>query len=397
MSRISWSLISRLRYASPTAPEADPTLPGARGQRPEKAQSRAWPPALLRFGQVSVVAIGLLAIFVGRYWYDTAPLGQPELGISFSCRQAQYLGEDCDAAFAALLDDVGVRHVRLSLYWSDVEKAPGQYDFSVPDRLLTEAQSRGADVLFTVGIKAQRYPEVYVPEWLTAGKVLPEGTQLDKVPGVRAAALAFVGAAVQHYAGRDAVVGWQVENEPFLKNFDKIHGWTISPEMTADEAGLVRQLDPLRRPVVVTHSSWTVYDSGWKEALKLGDVLGQNVFTKKAWLRDWWYFFPYRMGPWVPDLPGQAASARRAGKQFWITELQAEPEERLALTELRPDQVHSISPRILRENLTLARRSGASRVYLWGAEWWYAERTAGPRVDLWDVAREIFHAQGGSR
>ena len=342
------------------------------------------------------VALLVVAAFVGPYWYDAAPAGAPALGVSFSCRQARYLGDDCATVYNALLDDLGVRHVRLSLYWADCEPEPGRYDFAEADELVSLAVARGADVLLTLGIKAQRYPEVYLPAWLAQVDGLPEGAVLDHLPGVRPAALGFVQEAVRHFTGDSAVIGWQVENEPFIKNFDKIRGWVISPEMITAEVAAVRAADGSARPVVVTHSSWTVYDQGWKRALAAADVIGQNVFTKKAWLRDWWYFFPYEMGPFVPALPQQAALARRQGKQLWITELQAEPEERRSLKELeepQPNAIGSISPRLLQENVAMARRSGARRIYLWGAEWWYATRGRDARTDLWEEARRLFAAR----
>jgi len=348
--------------------------------------------AARRFGQVVLLALALLVLFVGRYWYDVAPQRPVAFGASFSCRQVRYLGGDCGQAFAALLDDLGMRHVRLSLYWSEVERSPGSYDFAEADALVQAAAARGADVLLTLGIKAQRFPEVYLPDWLQRGAAYPEGTALDAVPGVRDAALAFVGAAVAHYRGQAAVVAWQVENEPFIKNFDKIHGWTVSPAMTTAEVRLVHELDTNARPVVVTHSSWTIWDRRWREALRLGDVLGQNAFTKKAWIRDWWYFFPYRMGPFAPNLPGQAAAARQAQKRLWITELQAEPEERRSLIALDPAAAHSISPRLLAQNAALARRSGAERVYLWGAEWWYRLHMQGDD-GLWQEARALVRGE----
>ncbi len=343
-----------------------------------------------RLCHVLIVAIVLLAGFVGRYWYAAAPEGRPALGISFSCRQVEYLGGDCQTAFAALLDDVGVRHVRLSLYWDDVEPRPGQYDFSAIDALVSAAAVRGADVLMTVGIKAQRYPEVYLPGWVADVSGLSEGAALDEVPGVRSAALAYIKVAVRHFSGDSNIVGWQVENEPFIKNFDKIRGWVISPGMIDAEVAVVRAADAGRHPVVVTHSSWTIYDQAWKRALGAADILGQNLFAKKAWITDWWYFFPFEMGPFVPDLPSQSAAARAPGKDLWITELQAEPEERNSLTALELRAAKSMSPRILASNVKLARRSGAARVYLWGAEWWYAIRGRDPNMDMWREAKRLF-------
>jgi len=336
------------------------------------------------------IAVVALAAFVGYYWYDAALPTNPELGVSFSCRQVRYLGGDCAAAYTALLDDLGVKHVRLSLYWSDVETVPGTYDFSEADALIQCASVRGADVLLTIGIKAQRFPEVYLPGWLLERDRPAEGTVLDSLPGVHDATLRYIEAAVEHFRGEPAVVAWQVENEPFIKNFDKIGGWTVSPAMTAAEVAVVRRSDSANRPVVVTHSSWTIYDQAWKQALRLGDVVGQNVFTKKAWIRDWWYFFPYRMGPFVPDLPAQARAAGRSHKQLWITELQAEPEERRSLPAVQPSETGSFSARRLQENVLLARRSRAERVYLWGAEWWYATRDAPGFSAMWAAAKQLF-------
>jgi len=336
------------------------------------------------------VLLILFAIFVAPRWYALGAEQSAEPGVDFSCQQAEYLGDNCFAAFRALLQELHVRHVRLSLHWSEVEPRPGTYNFTEADTLIQMASASGADVLLTVGIKAQRYPEFYLPPWLASGNSLPQGAIVDQAPGVRDALLAYVRAAAEHYALTRTVTAWQVENEPFIKNPEEIHGWTVSPQTTADEAAVVRAADPLKRPIVVTHSTWTIYDVAWKQALGIGDVLGENVFTKKAWLTSWWYFFPYEMGPWVPDLPGQAAAARRAGKQFWITEMQAEPEEQRSLLTLDPRQARSISPRLLRDNWDLARRSGATRVYFWGAEWWYHERGTGTRQDLWSTAAAIF-------
>ena len=354
------------------------------------------PGAARRVGRALVVGVAALALFVGRYWYDAAPQGNPQFGISYSCNQARYLlgaSVDCAGTLAAILDDLGARHVRLSLYWNAVEPQPGAFDFSETDALIAAARAHGADVLLTLGIKAQRYPEVYLPSWLANTASLPEGAVLDRLPGVRDAALAFVDAAVAHYADDTTVTAWQVENEPFIKNFQTIDGWTVSAQTTAAEAAEVRRNDAQHRPVVVTHSAWTIYDQAWKQALGLGDVLGENVFTKKAWIRPWWYFFPYHIGPLAPDLPGQAALARREGKQLWITELQAEPEEQRALPQTLDGNADSLTPQNFAATLRLARRSGASRVYLWGSEWLYAVRATPRGTLLWNEARAALAAR----
>ena len=53
----------------------------------------------------------------------------------------------------------------------------------------------------------------------------------------------------------------------------------------------------------------------------------------------------------------------------------------------------SFSPRWFRANVDLARRSGASRVYLWGAEWWAYLRDTRAEPELWEMARDLLRGQ----
>ena len=76
-----------------------------------------------------IAAVLLVAYAVESYgWYTTALEGTPGYGVNFGCKRAEYLCQDCAALFAELLDDLGVRLVRLSVYWSDVVGEPGVYD-----------------------------------------------------------------------------------------------------------------------------------------------------------------------------------------------------------------------------------------------------------------------------
>ena len=67
----------------------------------------------------------------------------------------------------------------------------------------------------------------------------------------------------------------------------------------------------------------------------------------------------------------QARTARKAGKEFWVTELQAEPWTDHDSRLITPDSPSAnLSPQKLRQNVIYARKSGAERIYLWGSEWW---------------------------
>ncbi|MGH2588751.1 MAG: hypothetical protein ACRDJE_27830, partial [Dehalococcoidia bacterium] len=122
--------------------EPDPSGPQP---GPFRRVLRRVPPVLRIYAPIALVLIAFYG--VGRCgWPSTAAEGSPEYGVNFSCKQAEYLGLDCTRLFAAVLDDLGVRHVRIAAYWSDIERRPGVYNFSSVDRLLDMAAERGAGV-----------------------------------------------------------------------------------------------------------------------------------------------------------------------------------------------------------------------------------------------------------
>jgi hypothetical protein len=81
-----------------------------------------------------VVSLTLMAAFVLRH------KDEPEvIGVSFSQVQAERYGIDWREAYAAVLTDLGFRHVRIATYWDRIEKSPGEYDFSELDFMVDEA------------------------------------------------------------------------------------------------------------------------------------------------------------------------------------------------------------------------------------------------------------------
>ncbi|HEY8490465.1 MAG TPA: beta-galactosidase, partial [Dehalococcoidia bacterium] len=263
-----------------------------------------------RFAFLLTVAAALLLhqLWFGRYWYEHGPAYRPVYGANFSCRHAAWLGLDCRETLTAVLDDLGVRHLRLSVYWDEIEPQDDRFDFSSIDWQLQEATARGARVVLTVGMKAQRYPEFYLPAWLRERAEFPEhparlcpySPAWD--PLVREETLEMLRAVVERYAGEPTIEAWQVENEPLLQNWYKTDGWWIPPDVLAAEVAAVRAADPLGRPVVITDSTWYRFEDRWRTALAAGDVLGQAVYTKKHhYGPSWFYLRPYRLGPLTPD------------------------------------------------------------------------------------------------
>lgn len=315
----------------------------------------------------------------------------PELGVNFSHRHAQWLDLDAGELLRSLLNDLGVRRFRISVYWDEVSPAAGQLDFDPIRRWLDPIQRHGATALVTLGLKAQRWPEFYPPDWLIADNPLPHGAHLQQHPRVVTHLLLMLERMTAFLADYDAIDAWQVENEPWLPSMRGTVGWQFSPDLLAREIAVVRDSDPRRRPIVVNHSSQNCFDRRALTAFALADVLAENIYTRKPNRWPWpRYFNVYALWLYAPRLRHYSRLLHRAGRPLWITELQAEPWETTDVKQLRPEQIGSVSPARVRANLNLATRVGASRVYLWGAEWW--RYTADHHNDqrYWDLAHRLF-------
>ncbi|MEX2008143.1 MAG: beta-galactosidase [Candidatus Spechtbacterales bacterium] len=324
-------------------------------------------------GVASVVAVATL-------WLVAVPVEPAEeitWGVTFSHRQAQELGIDWRLTYTALLDEMKVRHVRIPIYWDELEERPGRYDFSIWDEQLAQLEKRGGKAIVAVGFKLPRWPECRAPAWLDARDVTSAKFQ--------ARLLAMLTAVIRHYEDYPSISAWQIENEPLLE-------FGICPpaseELLDREVGLVRELDP-SRPIIVTDTGEA---SLWYEAGKRADIVGSTLYRiihhheRDEFLNYWWI---------PPQQYARKAQLLKlwSGKDVIITELQAEP----WVTDV-PISIHSQEERErtmngekFRETINYARATGIDTFYLWGAEYWYWARSQGEE-DIWNAARELFAA-----
>ena len=298
-------------------------------------------------------------------------------GVTFSPRYARSLGLDADVAYVEMLDALGVRRVRLPIYWDEVEPSPGAYDFSALDWYLGEAGARGAEVLLVLGYKQPRWPECYQPAWAA-------GLATDRL---RERILRLVEAEVVHARAYSNVAMWQVENEPFRRYGECRGPELLSPDFLAEEIRLVRRLDG--RPILVTDSGEL---STWIPAMRLpGDYFGTTAYRQLSFRT---------IGFWQHLLPAWSYTAkdrlvrsllRKEGETI-LVELQAEAWfEPAALADVPPERQAEEFPAdlLLGANVDYARRMGFAHAYLWGVEWWFWMRGRGyPRYV--EAARPLF-------
>ncbi|MFH1354382.1 MAG: beta-galactosidase [bacterium] len=317
---------------------------------------------------VTVAALGIL-------------LARPSLnsprqvyGVSFSAPQADWIGLDWRQTYDALLDDLGVRRVRLSAYWDRIEPEEERPDFEDLDYQMDRAAEKGAAVILAIGRKLPRWPECHEPEWVQSR------TEEEKQRRI----LEMLWAVVERYKGHPALTMWQLENEP-LFDFGE-----CPPEdhaFLAQEEAVIRTLDS-DHPILVTDSGEL---NSWLPAARYGDVLGTTMYrtvfsgrTHRLFSYD--YIFP----SWLYRAKARLVKLIR-GKEVIIAELQGEPwgsgpyiyisnEERQA----------SFSPARMQQLQRFAQRTQLPEAYWWGAEYWYWEKEINDNPAYWEIAREFF-------
>jgi hypothetical protein len=192
--------------------------------------------------------------------------------------------------------------------------------------------------------------------------------------------LALVEAEVRRFKDAPALRRWQVENEPLF-----LYGKCPPPDrdLLKQEVELVRSLDA--RPIQLTDSGELSF---WLRSATLADTLGISLY-RTVWNR-WFGFWFWPLSPsWYAERIAFTKPLVR-GRQIVVSELQAEPwfSKPFAETSIE-EQYDIISPRRFRDNVEFAARTGASEIYLWGAEWWYWLKLQG-RDEFWEEARKLF-------
>ncbi len=326
---------------------------------------------LARLGIVLFILFVLIVSAWVVFYFKSYEVNNFKLGVNFSKSYSEYLELDWQKVYLAILDDLGVKNIRLAAPWNEIEPIQDHWVFTDLDWQVSEAVKRNIDIILVVGRRTPHWPECHDPVWLTR---LPPEIVTERQ-------LKMMQKVINHYKNVANIKVWQVENEPMLDAFGVCPPSDIN--LLRQEVSLVKNIDD--RPILITDSGELSF---WAAAANTGDIFGTTMYrvTHNPFLGYVYYHLP----PIFYNL-----KARLVGKNpadVLVSELQAEPWAPRGLLEVSlSEQQISMDGTRLVNHVNYAKRTGFSGAYLWGAEWWYWLQEKKGVTDLWQTAKQIFN------
>ncbi|MBI2049992.1 MAG: hypothetical protein HYT35_00860 [Candidatus Staskawiczbacteria bacterium] len=326
--------------------------------------------------KIIIFFLFLLAVIIFYSFFYKAPKQKSILwGVNFSQMQAENLKLDWKETYLALLDDLRIKNVKLLTNWDFVEDTKDNYYFDDVDWQVEEAQVRGANLIYVVGMKTGRWPECHLPKW-AMGFTKPE---------LQKKILQYIEQVILRYKDSKAIVAWQVENEPFF-NFGECP-WYDS-NFLKKEVELVKSLDPSRK-IIITDSG---EQSLWLGAARVGDIVGATMY-RRVWFSitdGLGFYFDFPIPPIYYWHKAQIIKYF-FGKNVISTELQAEPwSQKLFYDVPLAEQEKSMNIKRFKKIIDYAKATGLKEFYFWGSEWWYWMKEVQNRPQFWEEARIYF-------
>ena len=281
------------------------------------------------------------------------------LGIVYSTKQAESLGLDPIEAYENILNDLNPERLRLIVYWDRIEKQPGVYDFSEIDFLMNKAQEKNIKTTLIIGKKVPRWPECHIPQWLIKSNSQNLDKELDN----------YLTQVVSRYQNYSNLEFWQIENEPFYNfgncsNNDNL----LNTKELQNEIKLVKSFDP-NHPVIVTSSGEM---ETWLRSFIYGDKVGVSLYRRFYLSTP--IFKTSLAYPLTPYFYQNKAKffEKIFNKEVMLTEVQLEPWFDKPLKDVSIDeQFREFNFERFKGNILFAEKTNTSKIYFWGAEWWY--------------------------
>lgn len=294
-------------------------------------------------------------------------------GVTFSKKQAESLGLDWKKVFISTLDDLGVKKIRLSAYWDEVERENNNFFWDDLDWQISQAGSRDVEIILAIGGRLPRWPECHFPGW---------AEQLGKEER-ESEIIKYIEEVINRHRGEKQIIAWQIENEPFLSHFGDCP--ELDSRFLDKEIARVHNMDA--RPIVVTDSGEL---SLWIPAARRADIFGTTMYrdTYSAHLKR---YVHYPIGPAFFRFKKNIADLFASPKKWIVIELQAEPWAPVPYQDIsKGERDRTMNLEKFREILEFSRQAGFREFYLWGVEWWYWEKEKNNDPSLWNEAKIVF-------
>ena len=299
-------------------------------------------------------------------------------GVTFSQRFVEEMGLNWQNAYIAILDELGVKKIRLSAYWDKTEYKQDMFNYDDLDWQLNEASKRNVEVILAVGGRLPRWPECHFPDW--AEKLEKKEREIE--------ILDYITKTISRYKDNNNIVAWQIENEPFLPHFGDCP--KLDKDFLDAEIAITRSLD--NRSVIITDSGEL---SLWVPAAQRADIFGTTLYrdTYSSHL-DRYIHYPIPAGFFRLKQNLTEFLSYPKPDKIIVIELQAEPWGPRPYYELtKQERERTMNLDKFKEILEYSRKGGFQEFYLWGAEWWYWEREVNGDPALWEEAKRIFNYQ----
>lgn len=297
-----------------------------------------------------------------RYW-----------GATFSHRFAKELELD---PHEALLQVIALKFdlLRLCVYWDEVQPIEGVFEAEEYHRMLQLCQEHGQNVVLAVGMKAPRWPEIYIPVWI------PQDPNSELT---QQTVLKYLDQIAKEFQRYQNILFWQIENEPLDPSGPE--GWKIPEGFLAQELELVRGVTD--KPMLLTAWGNELRKRGNLFRLQNSgaDIIGIDLYYQQFIDRK--LFGHGYVGP-QDSAYRLYAEISRTGMPSWVAELQAEPWEK-DQAAYSADRTKSMSPALLRQHIENMKELPVEAVLFWGVEYWIWRARYGDTsyLDVWNEVR----------
>lgn len=330
--------------------------------------------------KIKIIICVFIAILVALWVlsWDMSPERDFVYGTSFSRFHSDELKLDWKKTYLAILDDLKVRHLRLTAHWPLTEPKDDAYNFSELDFQIREAEKHNATVILAVGRRLPGWPECHTPDWVDK---LPLGEQKTKL-------LSYIETVVNRYKKSAAIEYWQVENENFLSFFSRSLCGQYSEgldDFFKEEIDLVHKLDSSRQVIATDSGEFGT----WYKAYRSGDVFGTSIYLY-VWWRNFLGPIRYPITPAFFRIKNSLVHLIYGAKPSMVVELSSEPWLLQPIIDTPIEvQFQRMGMDKFNEMIDFSSKTGFDTFYLWGSEWWYWLKQNG-HPEHWDRARELY-------